>query len=240
MSLLFLNETVTNLIAISSVSGAVAIMVLAKFNYWCATTAKRQAKVATEQASVGLWAAQMARERADSAMESLEEMMRWAEVAQHLRRETASESLEVIARSSRTWILGLLKAYENGPASILPRKFDEVMVFMAIQTPAMAEEIYQFQRKASATEEALRAFMEKPLSSRTIAPRIAITLGQQLEQLAAEAESLSRNLKDAQMKVAQQGKVQEWQLGPYWASDAEPAESRPEGRTTADADLELK
>ena len=195
MALPFLSESVTDWLAFGFIAGTVPSLVLAKFNYWCARTARRQSKGCSEQAAVALWAAQSAKERAESAMHSLDEMMHWAEIAQNLRRETAVESLEVLARSARSWILGLLKAFESGEITLMPRKFDEVMAFLIFQIPVMEDEIQAFHSRVVATESILKGFMEKPLSARSVAPRLAISLGHQLEQLALAAESLAESIR---------------------------------------------
>jgi len=135
----------------------------------------------------------LAKERADSAKQSLDEMMHWAEVARTLRKETAVETLEVLSRSARNWVSGLLDE-DTYPATIMPRAFDEVMAFLMLQFPSMQEEIRQFQGKVEATENTLVAFMEKPLSAREIAPRISLTLGNRLEQVAVAAETIGRKI----------------------------------------------
>jgi hypothetical protein len=223
MRLPFLNELATDWMAIGFLGGVVPVLLFAKFNYWCARSARRQCKGATEQAAAALWAAQMAKERAESAMQSLEEMMHWAEIAQNLRRETAIESLELFARTSRSWIVGLLKGYESGEVKILPRRFDEVMAFLIFQMPSMEDEIQLFQRKAVATENILKAFMEKPLSVRSVAPRIAINLGHQLEQVAVGAESLAESIKSY---WANSPKNPAYAIG-YQSGDKQPIGSSP-------------
>jgi len=223
MKLPFLSELATDWMAIGFLGGAVPLLLFAKFNYWCARSARRQCKGATEQAAAALWAAQMAKERAESAMQSLDEMMHWAEIAQNLRRDTAIESLELLAHTSRSWIQGLLKGYESGEVRILPRRFDEVMTFLIFQMPTVKEDIQQFQRKAVATENILKAFMEKPLSVRSVAPRIAINLGHQLEQVAGGAESLAENIKS---HWANSPKNPAYAIG-YQSGDSQPIGTRP-------------
>ena len=193
MSSPFLSQTVSDWISLAAIAGCVMLLLLFKVNYFCMRAAKRQAKAATEQAAIALLAAQLAKERADSAKQSLDEMMHWAEVARTLRKETAVETLEVLSRSARNWVSGLLDE-ETYPATILPRAFDEVMAFLMLQFPSMQEEIRQFQGKVEATENTLVAFMEKPLSAREIAPRISLTLGNRLEQVAVAAETIGRKI----------------------------------------------
>jgi hypothetical protein len=208
MSAPFFTATATNWIAIGSIAGSLLTLLVSNFNFSWMRASRRQARASTEQAAIALLAAQLAKERAESAKHSLDEMMHWAEVARNLRKETAIEALEVLARSARNWIPSLLEDTIDSPITIMPRAFDEVMAFLMLQIPDLQDEIRLFQSKVQGTESTLAAFIEKPVSARSIAQRTAVSLGNRLEQVAVAAESLSGRIQIMGFKSLEE--VAEW------------------------------
>ena len=180
-------------IGIGAMIGAVCVVVLTVINYQFLITVKKYAIAASEQAAVALVAAQLASDHASTAKQTLDQVEHEIETTQVVRKETAIETLESVARNARSWIPQLYGEYTGGRPRILPDGWEDVLSFIAVQMPSRREDLRIFQAQIASTEESLNAYMRQSLKSRATIPQIATALGNHLEQMASSAELLAKN-----------------------------------------------
>ena len=206
------SETFSDWIAIGSLAGSISIVVLAKFNYWCARTAKRQAKAATEQACVALIAAERARDQADRARQDAERVLASLKSLESQQkslddrnRQNAVDQLLAIAQNCRLWIPLLPLPLDGTSLSLARPDLTETLLSAAHGNKPLAEEFRLFEARLAAAQNTLRAFMEQPTVARQTAQKIMATLGNHLEQVANTAENFA-------FRIETGGMPREWSV----------------------------
>ncbi len=215
------SATFTDWIAIGSLAGSISIVVLAKFNYWCARTAKRQAKAATEQACVALIAAERARDLAERAHQDAEKILaalKSMETQQKNHdakyRQGAVDQLFTIALNCRKWIPLLAGPADGTSIRLAKEDLSDILYRSADGNRNLIDEFRLFEARLAAAQNTLRAFMDQPLASRQSARKILVTLSNHLEQVANTSENLAFRIETGGMPTA-------------WSEEAQAPDTKP-------------
>ena len=182
-------------IGIGSIFGAVFVGCMTVLNFRAFRATKRYADDASVQAAVALMAADRATSLAMDAKISLDSIKVEAEVATVLRKETAIEALELIAKNARAMIPRLYEDKSVDNNTLIPETWDEVMGFIAQNMPSRSEDLRAFERQLTATEASLKGYMLQPLTARVMIPLMAIALREHLEKMAKTADLLAKNFR---------------------------------------------